>query len=26
VMSQYACRFELHPELVSAGMAVEVKG
>jgi chromosome segregation ATPase len=26
VMSQYTCRFELHPELVSAGMAVEVKG
>jgi len=26
VMSQYTCRFELYPELVPAGMAVEVKG
>ena len=26
VMSQYTCRFELHPDIVPAGMAVEVKG
>ena len=26
VMSQYTCRFELYPDLVPAGMEVEVKG